>query len=213
MGFSSHQGGCGGWARGVDAATWCWFRGAGFVVAAGDGQGNWDGGEDGLMVDAPQDPGGSRTWFPGPRGDPPWMEMKMDRWLMSPGGSSGSHPPPPHPPNLLSTTRTPQLSRPGSINFFFPTIYSLSPLQQVTSSSPGLNSPRPTYLKDHLVDTRGLLPVGLPPPSAPPTRCNDGFTHFSAASALLLLCLQGVRAKKITWGTRGMQEIRDLGAK
>lgn len=91
----------------------------------------------------------------GPMVDVPW-------WFLGLSPTSST------PPNLLSTTRTPQLSHPGSITFFFPTIYSLSPPQQVTSSSPGLNSPRPTYLKDHSADTRGLLPVGLPPPSAPP---------------------------------------------
>ena len=88
-----------------------------------------------------------------------------------------------------------------------PVIHSLSLLQRVTSSSPGLNAPAPTYLTDHSkcpgFHTSSLW---VHPAFSPPHGCNKSFTLFSASSGVsLVVCLSsaGARARTLLMGTQG----------
>lgn len=133
-----------------------------------------------------------KSGFLVPEDHPAWMKCLMDDVCHEFFGLTSTHPP------LISTTRTPhplQLSISRQILLFFPppSIYSLSLLQRVTSSSPGLNAPAPTYLMDHLT-CPGLHASSLRvhPAFSPPHGYNKSFTHFSASSGVsLVVCLFG----------------------
>lgn len=142
-----------------------------------------------------------KSGFLVPEDHPAWMKCLMDDVCHEFFGLTSTHPP------LISTTRTPhplQLSISRQILLFFPpSIYSLSLLQRVTSSSPGLNAPAPTYLMDHLT-CPGLHASSLRvhPAFSPPPGYNKSFTHFSASSGVsLVVCLfsAGARGRTCSW--------------
>lgn len=154
-----------------------------------------------------------KSGFLVPEDHPAWMKCLMDDVCHEFSGLTSTH------PTLISTTRTPhplQLSIPRQILLFFfpPSIYSLSLLQRVTSSSPGLNAPAPTYLMDHLT-CPGLHASSLRvhPAFSPPHGYNKSFTHFSASSGVsLVVCLFGflqgqeeelAHGKARNWGMPG----------